>query len=77
VLATAQYYHSAIAVDSVSAYWTNATAGTVVRCAVGGCANAPTVLAAGQTGAWAIALDATSVYWVNNVAGGTVMRTPK
>ncbi len=61
-----------IAVDATDVYWTEA-AGSVMKCAIGGCNNTPTQLAANQTGASSIAVDATTVYWV---AGGAIESVP-
>ena len=95
VLATGQYMPSAIAVDGVDVYWVNAgtplggsgcckqvpiyVGAQVLRCAITGCGNAPTVLASlppsGPTPFLLVpstlTLDATKVYW----ADGTSIRS--
>ena len=57
-----------IATDGTNVYWANAgTNGTLMKCAVGGCGGAPTMLATtAQSLGSAIALDGTSVYWAND-----------
>ena len=63
-----------IAVDADNVYWTEAgdnivagqmVAGTgrVAKCAIGGCNDSPTVIAANQAGPTGIAVDAMHVYW--------------
>lgn len=53
-----------VAVDSTDIYWTNAFAGTVMRCSLPGCGSMTTI-ASGQEYGFFIALDATRVYWGN------------
>jgi hypothetical protein len=65
-----------IAVDATSVYWTAYGNGTVMKCAIGGCNNSPSIVASGQSQPWRIAVDATSVYWTNHL-GGTVMKVAK
>jgi len=68
----------AIAVDATNLYFTDPTAGTVMKAALDG--DAPIALASGQMVPLAIALDATTVYWANqgtsanNYADGTIMK---
>jgi len=69
-----------IAVDSANVYWTNVVAGTVMKCAIGGCGGNPTKVATGQVSPRAIAVDAANVYWIDvtppsmvAAASGTVM----
>jgi hypothetical protein len=69
-------YPNSLAVGPTGVYWTNrgkglgpavvatASTGSVMRCAIGGCAG-PTVLATGQDNPIAIALDPANVYWTN------------
>jgi hypothetical protein len=55
-------------------YWTNNSGGTVMKCAVGGCGGAPTLLANNQLQPYAIATDGINVYWTTGV--GNIMRCP-
>jgi hypothetical protein len=57
----------ALAADSTSVYWVDATynydAGLIAKCAAGGCNLQSTVLASGQNTPQGIAVDASKVYW--------------
>lgn len=67
-----------IAVDADNVYWTETGnnmagqmvtgAGRVAKCAIGGCNNSPTVIAASQDGPAGIAVDALHVYWATSGA---------
>jgi hypothetical protein len=71
-----------IAVDTTNVYWTEtgnnvvagqmvAGAGRVAKCAIGGCNDSPTVIAANQDGPTGIAVDAMHVYWASSGVNGT------
>jgi hypothetical protein len=71
-----------IAVDAANVYWTetgnNVVAGQTVtgvgrvaKCAIGGCNDSPTVVAAHQDGPTGIAVDAKHVYWATYGGNGT------
>jgi hypothetical protein len=90
-LATTLNWGSAIATDGINVYWTDFSVsdpatnfvpgnGLIMKCAVSGCANQPTVVASGLDWPEAIALDATSLYWADSGAGendGRIVRAPK
>jgi hypothetical protein len=64
-----------VAVDSTDIYWTDAFAGTVMRCSLPACGSMTTI-ASDQDYAFSIALDATRVFWDNQM-GGQVMGVAK
>jgi hypothetical protein len=61
-----------IAVDSSNVYWT--TSSSLVRCAIGGCGNAPTMVVSGITPGIFTAVDATYAYFFQ---GNTLMKIAK
>ncbi|MGA3122939.1 MAG: hypothetical protein ABSF69_19395 [Polyangiaceae bacterium] len=67
-----------MAVDASFLYWTELAAGTIVRCAIGGCAKAPETIASGQAGPCCLAVDAAGLYWTNTGSrpayDGAIMR---
>jgi hypothetical protein len=65
-----------VVTDGTNVYWTTATSGTVLKCAVAGCGGTPTTIASGQNEPYGIAMNATYVYWANLAGGtaGTVMK---
>ena len=67
-----------IAVDAKDVYFTTFE-GPVMKCAIGGCNNAPTTLVSGPLGATLLAMDATSVYWIvnNDESNAQIMKCAK
>lgn len=58
-------YATGIATDSQNVYWNDFSAGTVVRCAIGGCQNMPTVIAPNQPHSEGVSFDGTNLYWAS------------
>jgi hypothetical protein len=56
-------YATGIAVDSTSVYWNDFAAGQIVKCAIGGCANSPTVIGPNQPHAEGLSYDGVNLYW--------------
>jgi hypothetical protein len=55
-----------LALDSDFFYWTNFySVGTISRCPLSGCADAPTMLIADQARPSALITDGTSIFWMN------------
>lgn len=53
-------------------FWTNPTAGTVVKCPVAGCSGKPCVIASGQSSAAGI--GATTTTNIDVIVGGAALR---
>jgi hypothetical protein len=67
-LASGQVSLAGITVDANSVYWTafgggNLMMGTVMKCAIGGCAGNPQTLASDQINPSGIAVEGNNVYW--------------
>jgi hypothetical protein len=73
-LATGQVAVAGLAADGTSVYWTDVTAGTVMKVSLSG--GAPTTLVSGQHSPDAIAVDAASVYWTTYIPGGAIAKVP-
>ena len=56
-------YATGIGVDATHVYWNDFSGGTIVSCTIGGCANAPTVIAPNQPNAEGLSFDGTHLYW--------------
>ena len=69
LLASAQCGATRVAVDSANVYWSAYT--KVMKCAVGGCGNAPTVLA-NSKGPFGVAVDSANVYWTDPQASSVM-----
>lgn len=74
VLATGQHGHT-VAVDDKFVYWTDDTAGKILRVAIAG--GTPQVMAANQATPTDLAIDAQNIYWVNSVSNGSVVKLAK
>jgi hypothetical protein len=66
-----------IVVDASYVYWVNNTAGTIMKCALGGCGGIPTIIATGLNGPFGLAQDATALYFTEYVNGGLVLKLAK
>ncbi len=71
-LAGAQPWPVRLATDGVDVVWANlgpsqggSADGSVMRCAVGGCAGNPSTIASSQTNPHAVAIDTKAIYWAN------------
>jgi len=83
-LAKEQNQASSLAIDEGFVYWANSyLVGTISRCPLSGCSDAPTVLIADQNRPRALVVDGTSIFWMSLVGNlgphmtwATVMRCP-
>jgi hypothetical protein len=64
-----------IAVGPQGVYWTDASAGTVMRCPLNGSCQ-PTLIAAGEADPKDIGLDSTNVYWISRSSLSIVKECP-
>jgi len=56
-------YATGIATDAKYVYWNDFSGGTIQRCTIGGCQNAPTVVAPNQPHAEGLSFDGANLYW--------------
>jgi hypothetical protein len=63
-------YATGIASDPQYVDWNDFSAGAIVRCAIGGCQNQPTVIAPNEPHAEGLSFDGTNLYWA---ATGSVL----
>jgi hypothetical protein len=56
-------YATGIASDSHYVYWNDFGGGVIARCAIGGCANEPTVIAPNEPHAEGLSFDGANLYW--------------
>lgn len=83
LLAGAQPWPVRLATDGVDVVWLNRGAslgasadGSVMRCAVGGCAGTPATVASGQFDPHGVAIDAKAIYWAN-AGDGTIWKVAR
>jgi hypothetical protein len=58
-------YATGIVSDAHNVYWNDFSGGKIVRCAIGGCANAPPVVAPIESQAEGLSFDGTNLYWAS------------
>jgi hypothetical protein len=56
-------YATGIGVDTDNVYWNDFAGGAIVSCKIGGCANAPTIIAPTQPSAEGLSYDGTNLFW--------------
>jgi len=64
-----------IVIDATSVYWTEPSAGNVMKVARGG--GTPVTLASGLSNPTGIVVDDTYVWWTNDTPSGSIMRVVK
>jgi hypothetical protein len=70
-LASNQISPKGIAVDDTDAYWTSQSSGAILRCAIAGCNEAPSVVVTGQNQPASPVVTTDALYWTEYL-GGTV-----
>jgi hypothetical protein len=68
-IATRQFSPGGIAVDATHAYWFSLGDGSLRRCEIAGCNDAPTVLAEGQNRPFGPAVTDDALYWTEYLSG--------
>jgi hypothetical protein len=72
ILASAQSIPTSIAADATDVYWANKGDGTIRRCAISGCNDAPSIIAKSNGTPESVTLDDGYVYWCDSINGEIV-----